>query len=207
MSTMSSRWLPAPVALFADKQRAVRTMPWCLQLSPGHPTVTGSSSSGHTAADDDPFRQATIHPAVAALERQLIDDRRTLHMHAELSFEEDFTSAFVAKRLTDLGLKPKLGMGRAPPEFAGAGGGGGYRRREAGTGVICTIEGGAGPGPCVALPSPPPSRPVLPPNTMMSKLKLLACCGHLALLLLGSVTAAPHQHFFQAEDGIRDSPE
>jgi hypothetical protein len=29
---------------------------------------------------------------------------------------------------------------------------------------------------------------------MMSKLKLLACCGHLALLLLGSVTAAPHQH-------------
>lgn len=205
MSTMSSRWLPAPVALFADKQQAVRTMPWpwCLQLSPGHPTVTGSSSGGHTAADDDPFRQATIHPAVAALERQLIDDRRTLHMHAELSFEEDFTSAFVAKRLTDLGLKPKLGMGRAPPEFAGAGGGGGYRRREAGTGVICTIEGGAGPGPCVALRADMDALPILETEGSVADQRgyrstregAMHACGHdghtAMLLATAAVLAAP----------------
>eukprot|EP01043_Picozoa_sp_COSAG02_P026238 COSAG02_NODE_1506_length_12232_cov_420.616088_1_plen_147_part_10 len=69
-----------------------------------------------------------------------------------------------------------------------------YKARRSAVHVDLSAAASRPPGPCVALPSPPPSRPVLPPNTMMSKLKLLACCGHLALLLLGSVTAAPHQH-------------
>lgn len=41
------------------------------------------------------------------------------------------------------------GLGRAPPEFQGAGTA--YRRRDAGTGMIATIVGGKGPGPCIAL--------------------------------------------------------
>jgi hypothetical protein len=132
--------------------QAMRTMPWCLQLSPGHPTVCGVSSSpaagGATespAADTDPLAGAAIHPGVLALQEQIVADRRLLHVHAELSFEEDFTSTFVVERLRSLGLEPVTGLGRAPPEFDGAGGGN-YVRRDRGTGLTCTIEGGAGPG-------------------------------------------------------------
>ena len=155
-----SRWLPAPVALFTEQKQAVRTMPWCLQLSPGHPTVKTAPTSSAAAAAVDPLAAASIHPQVAALHEQLIADRRLLHVNAELSFEEDFTGNFVAERLRELGLQPTVGMGRAPEAFTGAGDN--YHRREVGTGVVCDIEGGAGTdGPCIALRADMDALPIL----------------------------------------------
>ena len=140
-------------------------MPWCLQLSPGHPTVkaaptSSSSSSAARAGAVDPLAAASIHPEVVALHEQLIADRRLLHVNAELSFEEDFTGNFVAERLRQLGLQPTIGLGRAPAAFTGAGAA--YHRREVGTGVVCDIEGGAGvDGPCVALRADMDALPIL----------------------------------------------
>ncbi|MBT8335150.1 MAG: amidohydrolase [Gemmatimonadetes bacterium] len=64
-----------------------------------------------------------------ALSADLIDIRRDLHRHPELSFQEVRTAGVVASALGSLGLDPRTGIGR--------------------TGVVADIVGG--PGPVVAL--------------------------------------------------------
>lgn len=64
------------------------------------------------------------------IEQELIDLRRELHRHPELSFEERWTSAFVADYLEKLGLAVRRHVGR--------------------TGVVAVLRG-ARPGPTVAL--------------------------------------------------------
>lgn len=61
---------------------------------------------------------------------ELVDIRRTLHKHPELSFEEVKTPAFIADYLEKLGVNVRRGVG--------------------GRGVVGTIKGGK-PGPTVAL--------------------------------------------------------
>ena len=80
-------------------------------------------------------------------------------MHAELSYEEDFAHKYIADKLRALGLNPTMGLGRAPPEFEGAGSG--YERRPTGTGVMADIKGLAGPGPCIALRADIDALPIL----------------------------------------------
>ena len=41
--------------------------------------------------------------------------------HAQLSFEETYASAMVARRLRELGLEPTMGLGKAPDEFQARG--------------------------------------------------------------------------------------
>ncbi|MBI5834631.1 MAG: amidohydrolase [Armatimonadetes bacterium] len=57
--------------------------------------------------------------------------RRDFHQHPELGCEEHRTAGIVARRLTELGLTPRTGVG--------------------GTGVTAVIEGQAGPGPTLLL--------------------------------------------------------
>ena len=63
----------------------------------------------------------SIRQAVKTNLDKIISDRRHIHRHPELSFEEHKTSAFVASRLDEMGISYKKGI--------------------AGTGIIATIEG------------------------------------------------------------------
>ena len=86
-------------------------------LSPG---VSGSSQS----------LSAEIDKLAVAAEPQLIQWRRHLHQHPELSNREVETSKYVAEQLRSLGLEPQIGIAK--------------------TGVVALLRGGR-PGPVVAL--------------------------------------------------------
>ncbi len=63
----------------------------------------------------------SIQQAVRDNLEKIISDRRHIHQHPELSFEEHETSAFVASRLDEMGIPYKNGI--------------------AGTGILATLEG------------------------------------------------------------------
>jgi amidohydrolase len=73
---------------------------------------------------------AEIDKLAAAVEPQLIQWRRHLHQHPELSNREVETAKYVAEQLRSLGLEPQTGIAR--------------------TGVVALLRGGR-PGPVVAL--------------------------------------------------------
>ena len=73
---------------------------------------------------------AEIDKLAAAAEPQLIQWRRHLHQHPELSNREVETSKYVAEQLRSMGLEPQTGIAR--------------------TGVVALLRGGR-PGPVVAL--------------------------------------------------------
>jgi len=62
---------------------------------------------------------------------RIVSDRRTIHSHPEMAYEEEETSILVQSRLRELGIPFQAGV--------------------AGTGVVANITGEAGPGPCVLL--------------------------------------------------------
>jgi len=72
----------------------------------------------------------SIRDEIAALRDQLVADRRHIHRHPELGFQEVETSAYVAQRLRELGIETTTDV--------------------AGTGVV-GIVAGANAGPCVLL--------------------------------------------------------
>lgn len=53
----------------------------------------------------------TVTATIDAMRDQLIADRRHLHAHPELAFEEHETAAFVAERLRSLGIEVTTGVG------------------------------------------------------------------------------------------------
>ena len=74
----------------------------------------------------------TIKNMAHAQREQVIEWRRWMHRHPELSQQEYGTMAFVAERLTEMGLQPRTGIGK--------------------TGVMAVLRGGIEPdGYCVAL--------------------------------------------------------
>ena len=73
---------------------------------------------------------AEIDKLAAAVEPELIQWRRHLHQHPELSNREVETAKYVVERLRSFGLEPRTGIGK--------------------TGVVALLEGGR-PGPVVAL--------------------------------------------------------
>ncbi len=79
----------------------------------------------------DPSVVALVRDAVAADEALLVEMRRDLHAHPELSGQEKATTRWIHQHLRDLGLAPQ--------------------RLEAGTGVVCDVVLGSGVGPVVAV--------------------------------------------------------
>ena len=73
---------------------------------------------------------AEIDKLTAAVQPELIEWRRHLHQHPELSNRETETAKYVAERLKSFGLEPQTGIAR--------------------TGVVAVLKGGR-PGPVVAL--------------------------------------------------------
>lgn len=72
----------------------------------------------------------TIRQMAAEISSDIIDIRRHLHRHPELSFHEYETSAFIRNKLDEMQIPWKV---------------------MAGTGVVATIHGGCGPGRVIAL--------------------------------------------------------
>lgn len=75
--------------------------------------------------------EARIKQMAHAQRDEVIEWRRWMHRHPELSQEEYGTMAFVAERLRDMGLKPKTGIGK--------------------TGVMAMLRGAEPDSYCVAL--------------------------------------------------------
>ena len=74
--------------------------------------------------------QAAIDRGASAIEQQMLEWRRHLHSHPELSNREEVTAGYVAEKLRSFGLEPRTGIARH--------------------GVVATLKGGR-PGPVVAL--------------------------------------------------------
>ena len=109
--------------------------------------------------------------AANALAPTIVADRRTIHSHPELKYEEQQTSTFVQARLRDLGVSFRGGL-------AG------------GTGVIAQIRGERGEGPCVLLRADMDALPILEktPVPFASEIPgVMHACGHDAhtAILLG----------------------
>lgn len=79
----------------------------------------------------EPSVVALVRDAVTADEALLVEMRRDLHAHPELSGQEKATTRWIHQHLRDLGLAPQ--------------------RLEAGTGVVCDVVLGSGVGPVVAV--------------------------------------------------------
>ncbi|MDO7875423.1 M20 family metallopeptidase [Hymenobacter sp. ASUV-10] len=102
---------------------------------------------------------ATIQEKAARYAADTVAQRRHLHAHPELSFEETNTAAFVTRELEKLGLHPQP---------------------LAGTGVVALIEGREG-GPTVALRADMDALPIQETNEVAYKSTnpgVMHACGH-----------------------------
>ncbi|NIM60949.1 MAG: amidohydrolase, partial [Acidobacteria bacterium] len=87
------------------------------------------ASGAGVAAESDATLLRRVADKAAEIEAELIEIRRHLHKHPELSGEEEKTAALVAEKLRTLGLDVETGVG--------------------GHGVVAVLRGGK-PGPVVA---------------------------------------------------------
>lgn len=74
---------------------------------------------------------ADLLDAARAIQPTIVEDRRRIHAHPELAYKEEQTSGLVRARLEELGIPFRSGV--------------------ADTGLIATISGDLGDGPCVLL--------------------------------------------------------
>lgn len=92
---------------------------------------------------------------------ETVANRRHLHSHPELSYQEKETAAFIAKQLQAYGLSPQTGI--------------------AGTGVVAMIEGGIADGGVVALRADIDALPITEKNDVPYKScvpGVMHACGH-----------------------------
>ena len=130
--------------------------------------VSASSAASPSAASAAlPF---TALPAVRALYADMVRDRRHLHAHPELSFQEHETAAYVAAQLRAYGIAEVVeGVGR--------------------TGVVALVRGGAGAGPCIALRADMDALPLTESGDcpfISQRAGVMHACGHdghMAMLL------------------------
>lgn len=113
---------------------------------------------------------STLRGTVDEIMPGIVADRRWLHQHPELGYQEVQTSAFIAERLTAMGVEDiRTGIG--------------------GTGVTGLIHGGLGAGKVVGLRADMDALPILEENTTdyvsLTPGTMHACGhdGHVAMLL------------------------
>lgn len=101
-----------------------------------------------------------IQDLAAAQHQAAVADRRHLHAHPELSFDEHETQDYIAARLRDMNIT---------------------YRAVAGTGLIGEIKGGKGDGPTVALRADTDALPITEANDVSYKSTregVMHACGH-----------------------------
>ncbi len=107
------------------------------------------------------IKAAQIQALASTLQNDLVSTRRHLHMHPELSFHEYETSAYVAARLTEMGIR--------------------FQEKVAGTGLVGIIEG-KNPGKrAVALRADMDALPIIEANDVPYKSRnegVMHACGH-----------------------------
>lgn len=86
--------------------------------------------------------------AAQALQKQIEEDRRTLHRWPEVGFDLPVTAAYVQKRLADMGIEAKPCGGPLPKEVQEKFTFAGFPAMERSTGITATIGKG---GPCILL--------------------------------------------------------
>lgn len=89
-------------------------------------SVTLLMAASAQAQTADTFA-ADVQAAAAAIEPQVIEWRRHFHQNPELGFAETETAAYIAERLTALGLEVRTGVGKTGVVGILRGGGGGDR--------------------------------------------------------------------------------
>lgn len=117
-------------------------------------------------------------PEAKRIEPKIVKARRALHQHPELSYREDWTSAFVASRLRGLGIDVKTGVG--------------------GTGVVGMLKG-AKEGKVVALRADMDALPVQEISDVPFRSRVdgaMHACGHdthMAMLLGAAELLSDHR--------------
>lgn len=113
-----------------------------------------------SAASADAERDAVFSRSVVEMFPRLVEIRRDIHMHPELSNEEVRTSALVAKRLRELGLEVKTGIAKH--------------------GVVGLLKGSA-EGPCVAVRADMDALPIKELRSVPYRSQtpgVMHACGH-----------------------------
>ena len=102
-----------------------------------------------------------IRQMADGIKDELICDRRTVHEHPELAFQEEKTSAFVQARLNELGIEYKTGYAK--------------------TGVVGLIHGKKGAGKTILLRADMDGLPIQEQNDVPYRSKVdgrMHACGH-----------------------------
>ena len=120
-------------------------------------------------------------------EKELIETRRYLHRHPELSFEETNTAEYIRSTLTSLGIPLMEGI--------------------SGTSTVAIIKGQK-PGPCIAFRADIDALPVEEENDLPYKSEVpgvMHACGHdihTAVLLTFAKILAAHPSLPWPPDGL-----
>jgi amidohydrolase len=120
----------------------------------------------------------SLADAAFELGPQVVADRRYLHQHPELAFQEEQTARFVAERLHSLGIEPHTGIAK--------------------TGVVGLLQG-SGPGKTVLLRADMDALPIEELNDIPYKSEtpgVMHACGHDAhtAMLLGVARLLSERH-------------
>lgn len=117
---------------------------------------------GTLASADQPTRDQQFRAAIDAMYPSLVETRRELHKHPELSNEEERTARFVALRLRDLGLEVQTGIAKH--------------------GVVALLRGGIDPDKkCVAVRADMDALPIMEAGNTPYRSEnpgVMHACGH-----------------------------
>lgn len=114
---------------------------------------------------------ADLLESARALGPRIVSDRRTIHSHPEMAYDEEQTSTLVQARLRDLGIPFRAGLAK--------------------TGVVAQIKGELGDGPCVLLRADMDALPIEEKSGVSFASEIpgvMHACGHDAhtAMLLGA---------------------
>lgn len=119
-----------------------------------------AASVTFASAQEPTVRDQSFAAAIDTLFPKLVETRRDIHAHPELSNEEERTAALVADRLRELGLEVKTGVAKH--------------------GIVALLDSGK-PGPCVAVRADMDALPIKELRATPYRSKnpgVMHACGH-----------------------------